>query len=76
MSSKDVTYEATIAKVERVGTSTNGNPTYTIYFEDHEPARTQTDGSIGYEISNPEWRGARVTVTATKAGRVWMVKHA
>lgn len=72
---KDITYEATIAKVERQGTSVNGNPTYTIYFEDHEPARTQTDASLGYEISNPEWQGARVKVTATKAGRVWNVEH-
>ena len=75
MSKKDITYEATISHVERVGTSTNGNPTYDIFFTDHETARTQTDASIGYEIPNSEWEGARVKVAATAAGRVWGVEH-
>lgn len=72
---KDHTYGATISRVERVGTSTNGNPTFDVFFEDAPTARTQTDASVGYEIDNPEWLGARVMVTVTPSGRIRYVQH-
>jgi hypothetical protein len=72
----DFTYEATISRVERRGTSVNGNPTYKIFFEDHHPALTMSDTMWAYEASNPEWQGARVTVTASRAGRIRWCQHA
>lgn len=41
-----------IARVERYATSTNGNPTYEVALEDGRVYRTETDGQIGYGITN------------------------
>jgi hypothetical protein len=76
MAGKVVEYEATISRVERMrNLSKNGNPSYEIVFADGTSARTEIDGSIGYEIANPEWEGARVKVKAHASGRVWAVEH-
>lgn len=67
----EITYEATMDRVEKVGLSTNGNPTFAVYFKDHESARTITDGSVAYQLPNPEFgEGTRVRVRATSKGRI------
>ncbi len=67
-------YVKTISRVERVGTSKNGNPTYEIVFTDGTTARTQTDAGVVYGLPNPGNIGVPVTVKATPAGRVWSVE--
>lgn len=71
----DITFEATIDHVERSTSSVNGNPSWWIFFEDHKPARTMSDTGWSYEADNPEWKGARVTVVTTPAGRIRFCKH-
>lgn len=72
----DITYEATIKRVERRYNSTLGNPSWIVYFEDHEPAKTMSNTSWSYEADNPEWKNARVLVTTTRSGTIRWVNHA
>lgn len=64
------TYVKTIAHLERLNHSRNGNPAYRIYFTDGTVVRTETDASIAYAIGNPEFRDVPVEFTVTRAGRV------
>lgn len=52
--SKTVTTTTTgeIAQIERVATSRNGNPTYRVYLTDGRSFLTETDGSVGYSVTN------------------------
>src|SRR5580765_2556820 len=72
----DITYNATIERVERRNNSPMGNPSWMVYFFDHKPALTMADTMWSYEADNPEWKGAEVTVTATRAGRIRWCTHA
>jgi hypothetical protein len=60
----------TIAKLERLKLSTNGNPRFRVTFTDGAVAQTQTDGSVGYEIENPEYRDVPLNVEFSRAGRI------
>lgn len=64
----------TIASLERLKLSTNGNPRFLVTFTDGTTAQTQTDASIGYSIENPEYRDVPVKVFTTPAGRIWNVE--
>lgn len=64
----------TIASLERLKLSTNGNPRFRVTFTDGTVAQTQTDSSVGYSIENPEFRDVPVRVSYTPAGRIWNVE--
>lgn len=75
---KKIEFVATLLSADRLNNSVNGNPTWLLR-TDHGDFRTQSDASIGYEVSNhlgrPEhtdrsWVGRKVKFTATPAGRV------
>lgn len=66
----------TIASLERLRLSVNGNPRFRVTFTSGLVAQTQTDGSIGYAIENPEYRDVPVVVTFTRAGRIIDVEAA
>lgn len=64
----------TIAKLERLKLSRNGNPRFLVTFTDGTTAQTQTDASIGYSIENSEFRDVPVRVSYTRAGRIFDVE--
>lgn len=70
MSRKPTTVVKTIERVDRHGTSRNGNPQYRVRFTDGTSALTQSDSAIAYEIQNGEFRNTPVEFTLTRAGRV------
>jgi hypothetical protein len=80
MARKSQTFTATFHHAERIGCSTNGNPTWLLHTSEGT-FRTQSDTGLGYEVANhdrtPErggWRDREVRFTATPAGRVWDMK--
>lgn len=64
----------TIATLERLKLSVNGNPRFRVTFTDGTSAQTQTDASVGYSIENSEYRDVPVRVSFTPAGRIWNVE--
>lgn len=60
----------TIASLERLNASANGNPRFKVTFTNGESALTQSDASINYAIENPEYRDVPVEFTFTAAGRI------
>jgi hypothetical protein len=66
----------TIEKLERLRLSANGNPRFRVTFTSGLVAQTQTDSSVGYSISNPEFRDRPVRVDFTRAGRIFGVEVA
>lgn len=71
--SNDTYRVLTIASLERLKLSMNGNPRFRVTFTDGTVAQTQTDGSVGYSIENPEYQDVPVRVYFTRAGRIWNV---
>ena len=68
-----------IELIERLGTSTNGNPRYRLALSEMTPdgpapiflANTQSDADCSYDVGNRGCRvGDVVDITFTKAGRV------
>lgn len=72
--SKGTEHVKTIASLERMKLSANGNPRFRVTFTDGTVAQTQTDASVGYAIENPEYRDVPVKVSFTPAGRIWNVE--
>lgn len=72
--SNETTAVKTIASLERLKLSTNGNPRFRVTFTDGSVAQTQTDASIGYSLENPEFRDVPVRVSYTRAGRIFNVE--
>lgn len=64
----------TIAALERLKLSTNGNPRFKVTFTNGESAQTQTDGAINYAIENSEFRDAPVEFTFSSGGRITHAK--
>jgi hypothetical protein len=61
----------TIASIERLNLSSNGNPRFRFQFGDGSSALSQSDAAFGYEVGNPGFRaGDRVGVKFSRAGRV------
>ncbi|WP_020142297.1 hypothetical protein [Terracoccus sp. 273MFTsu3.1] len=71
---KHIEYTKTIEKVERLRSSTNGNPRWLVTFTDGATAKTQRDSSVGYSIDNRTNLGVPVLVKATPAGEIWGVE--
>lgn len=63
----------TIASLERLKLSTNGNPRFRVTFTDGTIAQTQTDAAVGYSIENSEYRDVPVLVSFTRAGCIYGV---
>lgn len=59
-----------IEHLTRLYLSMNGNPRFRVYFTDGSVHQTMTDAGLGYEIENPEFRNAPLTVTFTARGRI------
>lgn len=75
MASKSIEITATLTGTTRKGSSVNGNPTWILHTNEGDLV-TQSDASIGYEVSNhtgrsDSWVGHGVVFTATPARRVW-----
>lgn len=66
----DFKFVDTIRRVENLDSSRLGNPAWLVYFEKNEPMPTMADTSWSYEAGNPEWKNAKVLVTATFSGRI------
>ena len=61
-----------ISRIERHSgyTGYNGNPRWRVYFQDHDSAPTEVDGSVGYGINNSELREGKVEVTLDARGNI------
>jgi hypothetical protein len=59
-----------IESLERLNNSVNGNPRYRVHFTDGTVADTQSDASLNYGITNPEYRDVPLRVTFTRAGKI------
>jgi hypothetical protein len=73
--SKSIEITATFTGATRKGASVNGNPTWILH-ADAGDLVTQSDSTIGYEVTNhtgrsDSWVGREVVFTATPARRVW-----
>lgn len=66
----NATYVKTIAELERMNNSANGNPRFLVKFTDGTEASTQVDAAVAYGLENPEFRDVPVTFTVTRAGRI------
>lgn len=76
----DKTITTVFRGATRKGASVNGNPTWILHTDDGDYT-TQSDASLGYEVSNLTHSrlgivGKRVVLTMTRAGRVWDIKEA
>ncbi len=59
-----------IIRTERVRTSSMGNPTFDVTFDDGSTYRTMTNASLAYEVQNRELRVKAHTYALTRAGRL------
>lgn len=60
-----------IERMERAGSSANGNPAYWLTFTNGTRARTMSDAACAYAIGNPDMRvGCYVVVEFTRSGRI------
>lgn len=64
------TQEGTITRLVPLNASVNGNPRYRVTLTGGAVMDTQTDASVNYAISNPEYRQVPVVLTTTKAARI------
>lgn len=63
-----------LTSVDRLNSSRNGNPRFTLTLDDTNSYRTIVDGSVGYEVSNYRI-GTMVTLTLNRREMVeYMVK--
>lgn len=70
-------HKLTIASIESINNSVNGNPRYKIRFDEGEYGTciTSSDIADAYDIGNPGYDvGDPVAVTFTKAGRIATIK--
>lgn len=73
MSSKAPSYRKTIERLERMRSSSLGNPRFLIHFTDGTTATTEPNGSVAYGLENRENIGAPVDVWAHRSGTVYNV---
>lgn len=63
--------EGVITHIERINSSTNGNPNFRVHLDNGNVYRTSSDSSVVYEINNPVYRGVTVRLLLTEANRIW-----
>jgi hypothetical protein len=76
MSDETVKEPLTIASLERLRPSRNGNPRFRVTFTNGHVAQTQSDASISYAIENPEYRDVPLHVEFSSAGKITHLKVA
>lgn len=59
-----------ISRIDRMRSSANGNPRYSVTFTDGTSAPTGVDASVGYEINNPEYRDVPLRVEFNGRGSI------
>lgn len=59
----------TVAGIDRLPNSRNGNPRFSLTFTDGTTLRTKTDGTVGYEITPSRLPGRTVVLTVTTGAR-------
>lgn len=64
-----------IESIRSLRSSQYGNPRYEITFTDGTVAQTQSDASVNYGITNPEYQGVTLKVSFTR-GKITHVKVA
>lgn len=70
MSTKSMHAIRTIASLETLTCSKNGNPRYRVTFTDGTAATTQSDANFCYGIGNRTMRDVELCVEFTKAGLI------
>lgn len=63
MSSRHEVKTQTIAALERMQNTANGNPRWRVAFTDGTSALTKTDADVAYGLGNTEFQGVPVIVT-------------
>lgn len=66
------TFVATIVAIERERSSRNGNPRWSVTFDNHYTYKTGVDASVGYGINNPEYRAGQVQVWIERGNIVYL----
>lgn len=74
MAGQSVTYVKTIAQLERLNNSANGNPRWRVGFTDGTSAVTKPDAGIGYAIDNLEFKGVAVEFKVNEANQIFAAK--
>lgn len=64
----------TIASLERLRASANGNPRYKVTFTNAREALTQSDSSVNYDLGNEEFQNVPLEVTFSPNGRITHAK--
>lgn len=64
-------FVSTIVAIHRQANSVVGNPTWLIAFANGRMLRTETNGAVGYEVSNFANAGQPVDVWLTSRGQVY-----
>jgi hypothetical protein len=59
-----------IVNLTRLQNSDNGSPRYRVTFDNGLVAQTQSDASINYGITNPEYRNVPLDVYVTRSGKI------
>lgn len=59
-----------VVSTTRLNNSVNGNPRYTVVFDDGSVIETQSDSAINYGITNPEYRDQPHDAELSRAGRL------
>ena len=67
-------FTATIARLERMRSSHNGNPKFRVIFDNGQSYETKTDAMVGYKISEYYvGREVKVTLQPIGHGRVQII---
>ena len=67
--SKQPTDMGVISGITRLKNSRNGNPRWEVTLDNGNTYITMSDGYVGYEIDNVDYRGVTVELALTKATR-------
>jgi hypothetical protein len=59
-----------VVSTNRLNNSVNGNPRYTVVFDDGSVIETQSDAAVNYGITNREYRDQPHDAELSRAGRL------
>lgn len=65
------TYTRTIAKLDRLQNTVNGNARWRVHFTDGTTALTKPDTHLARIIENAEYRDCPLLVQTTTSGEIW-----
>lgn len=64
-----------VVKTNRLNNSVNGNPRYSVVFDDGSVIETQSDAAVNYGITNPEYRDEPHDAELSRAGRLVYLRN-